>query len=305
MLPFVLTLLGSILWPFSWLYCNEHRISFADSTMCRGLVSMSLSYAVCSSQKDADWLAYRGNLGMLTVRSVIMCLQSFTTGLAQFILPLPIVHTIACSGTIFVFVFDYALNGIAIGKQQLLGMFIGLAGVLLTSNGKLIMSYVSPLYEEHSSYQNYLVTDPMMVSLFTLFYCLTTLLWAYATVLTKMAKANTFQINFMLGFAFLFLGNLAKPYMSNFGYHWPSFPEIAYTIVFTAIPTYIVQLLGITAMNMTKQTGLLNLVNFAMIGVSYFISLVRYGETLNPVSTIGVVLVVVGLTKAVLNKQQL
>lgn len=73
-----------------------------------------------------------------------MTFHSLFTGLAQFILPLPIVHTIACSGTLFVFLIDYLINGTQINMQQGIGMTIGIFGVSMASNGKLITKYFYP-----------------------------------------------------------------------------------------------------------------------------------------------------------------
>lgn len=83
---------------------------------------------------------------MLVIRSVIMTLHSFFTGLSQFILPLPIVYTIACSGCLFIFIIDYFLNGTHINKKQALGIFVGILGVFLTSNGKLFTKWINPDY---------------------------------------------------------------------------------------------------------------------------------------------------------------
>jgi drug/metabolite transporter (DMT)-like permease len=67
-----------------------------------------------------------------------MTIHSFYIGLSQFMLPLPVTHTISCSGTIFIFIIDYFMNGTVINKTQLLGIIVGLVGVLLTSNGRVL-----------------------------------------------------------------------------------------------------------------------------------------------------------------------
>ena len=59
--------------------------------------------------------------------------------MAQFILPLPAVHTINSSGQILVFVADYFLNGVKINCKQAVGVFVGIIGVLLAGNGRVIM----------------------------------------------------------------------------------------------------------------------------------------------------------------------
>lgn len=73
-----------------------------------------------------------------------MTTHSFCVGLAQFILPIPIVHTISCSGTLFVFIIDYFKNGIKINSRQAIGIVIGVVGVVLVSNGNLLTKWVDP-----------------------------------------------------------------------------------------------------------------------------------------------------------------
>jgi drug/metabolite transporter (DMT)-like permease len=75
-----------------------------------------------------------------------MTMHSCTIGLAQFILPLPICHTISCSGCLFIFIIDYVLNGTKINSKQALGIFIGISGVLLVANDKIITKWFNPSY---------------------------------------------------------------------------------------------------------------------------------------------------------------
>lgn len=142
-----------------------------------------------------------------------MTLHSFTTGLSQFILPLPITHTIGSSGTIFIFIIDYFMNGTKINIKQGIGIGIGLFGVFLTSNGQLITKILDPSYESKSKFQNYITNDIFIISVFSFFYCIVVILWAYGVVITRMSKSNTFQINFILGITFYFSGMITLPYM--------------------------------------------------------------------------------------------
>lgn len=68
-----------------------------------------------------------------------MAIYTLVLTLAQFILPLPVVHTINCSGQILIFVVDYFLNRVKINFKQAIGVFLGVMGVLLAGNGKVIM----------------------------------------------------------------------------------------------------------------------------------------------------------------------
>jgi hypothetical protein len=79
------------------------------------------------------------SLKLLIIRSFIMGIYSLVMSLAQFILPLPAVHTINCSGQILVFIIDYFMNGVKINCQQAIGVFVGIVGVLLAGNGRVIM----------------------------------------------------------------------------------------------------------------------------------------------------------------------
>lgn len=73
-----------------------------------------------------------------------MVVHSFLFSLSQFILPLPIVHTINCSGTLFVFLVDYLLNHVKINIKQVIGIAFGILGAILATNGALITKYFYP-----------------------------------------------------------------------------------------------------------------------------------------------------------------
>lgn len=205
-----------------------------------------------------------------------MTSHSFCLGLAQFILPIPIVHTISCSGTLFIFIIDYFMHGITINPRQVIGIIIGLLGVFLVINGNLLTKWLDPSYEYKTAFQNYLFTDPFIITGFTVLYVIVTIIWAYASILTRLARANTFQINFVLGFAFYWLGFLCMPWMKGLGYTQSSFMEILKVFLFTGVPCFMVQVLIITSLTMTKQTGVLNIMSFAMIFVGYLVSIFRY-----------------------------
>lgn len=79
-----------------------------------------------------------------------MSVYSAFVGLSQFILPLPVVHTINSSGSLFVFVIDFVINKVKINCQQAIGIFIGFCGVLLAANGKLIMAYFTHEYDKQT-----------------------------------------------------------------------------------------------------------------------------------------------------------
>lgn len=75
-----------------------------------------------------------------------MTFYSIIFSISQFIIPLPISHTISCSGVIFVFIIDYMINGVQINRNQGIGIFMGILGVLMTGNSKLILVFLDSSY---------------------------------------------------------------------------------------------------------------------------------------------------------------
>ena len=68
---------------------------------------------------------------------MIFSLTSLTFGIAQYILPLSIIHTLNSSTILFIYLFDYFINKITINIKQIVGIIIGMIGVILVSNGRL------------------------------------------------------------------------------------------------------------------------------------------------------------------------
>jgi len=54
----------------------------------------------------------------------------------QFYLPIPITHTLGCTGALFVFAVQYFHAGIKITTQQGISVVIAFFGILLTANGR-------------------------------------------------------------------------------------------------------------------------------------------------------------------------
>jgi hypothetical protein len=61
--------------------------------------------------------------------------------LCGFYLPQPVIHTINCSGPIFVIIEDYFINGVKINSQQFKGIVFTFLGIILTINGEGIVKY--------------------------------------------------------------------------------------------------------------------------------------------------------------------
>jgi uncharacterized membrane protein YjjP (DUF1212 family) len=79
-------------------------------------------------------------------RTIILAISSIFISLSQYILPLPICHSIICSATLYLYILDYLINKneIKINLKQTVGIIIGIIGILLTSNEKLINLWINP-----------------------------------------------------------------------------------------------------------------------------------------------------------------
>lgn len=181
--------------------------------MIRGITCILINYLVCKMMGiDVDFRNGE-SFRILTMRSIIMGVHSFCFALSQFVLPLPIVHTIGCSGTLFIFVIDYLLNHVRINVKQVIGIIVGFLGSLVAINGRVLTKWIDPSYEYATRFQNYVTDDLMLQGLFSLVFLGVMALWATAIVITKKANANTFQINYILGLALLFCGAMLYPFL--------------------------------------------------------------------------------------------
>lgn len=230
-----------------------------------------MNYIVCL-YTDSPMEMGKGTFGWLVARNMIMSIHSLVFSVSQFILPLPIVHTLSCTGVLFIFIVDYLMFGTKINSKQTIGIIIGIVGSMVASNGRLITQYFDPTYEYQSHFQNYMTDDPFVITIFSFFFLAIIIVWGFGVVITKKAVANTFQINFNLGFCMLFTGSLAYPYIESKA----SLSSLFLALFFTALPMILGQWLFIGSLTMTKDTGVLNMMNFWSIFVGYMVSIFRY-----------------------------
>lgn len=59
----------------------------------------------------------------------------------------------------------------------------------------------------------------------------------------------------------------------------------------------------ITAVTLTKNTGVLTMLLSLSVIFGYLVSIFRYGEQVNPISSLGTVLIIFGLSRIVFNKE--
>lgn len=125
--------------------------------------------------------------------------------------------------------------------------------------------------------------------------------WAYGVVLTKRIHANTFQINIVMSIIIFFTGAIIFPFTSNKA----NYTQLILAVLLTGIPLNVCQLMFIGGLTMTKNTGLLTIIGFTSIAVSYLVSVLRYHESLNFIVIFGIIFVFFGVWRAVFTKDKI
>lgn len=146
-IPYIFITIGNTAWALSFIYTNQHNINFAQFTLIRGLVCLLVSYTVCRLTNSPVDFKNANDFKILSFRSICMSFHSFCFALSQFILPLPIVHTIGCSGTLFIFLVDYFMNHVKTNTKQAIGIAIGLFGAIVAINGRILTTLIDPSYK--------------------------------------------------------------------------------------------------------------------------------------------------------------
>lgn len=102
---------------------------------------------------------------------------------------------------------------------------------------------------------------------------------AYALSIVKtIKKLNGFELSFHFGYLLLFECAMVYPVTVI---KQSSISDLLWSVIYCGIPQNIVQVLFMSALILSKNTGITNLMSFVTIAVGYFISLVRYNENLN------------------------
>lgn len=122
--------------------------------------------------------------------------------------------------------------------------------------------------------------------------------WAYAITTTKSIHANTFQINLITGIITQITGALIYPFTTN----TITYSELLLAILLTGIPLTVMQTLYITALKMSTNSGMITITGFISVGVGYLVSVFRYGEKPDLVTSAGVGLALFGVWLTIFGK---
>ena len=298
-LPYFLIIVANVFWSLSWIHSNEYNINPIQTTVIRAFVMAAWNYVICKYNNYPLDIKTSFAHTVITRRNLLQTVHSMVMASAQFILPLPVVHTISASGVLWVFTLDYLLYGVAINSAQACGIVIGFGGVLLNVNGSLITSWWDPSYIFNSTFSNYITEDPVYRSVFALFMFAVMVGWAYSLVqLKEIREYNSFQTNFHMAIVFMYGGGLAYPALEGVA----SMGRLAMGLLLTGVPIAIAQMLFIGGITMSKETGSLTMLNFIGVVIGYLVSVFRYHENPNLISIFGMAMVTVGVYVTIFKK---
>jgi hypothetical protein len=142
-----------------------------------------------------------------------------------------------------------------------------------------------------------MVVSMSLKILFSSLYILASMLWAFGLVIQKEIKGvSGLMISYHSGIIFTFGTALAYPVTVS-----DPIPtgEFLKGCAISGLMMCVVQILFTTAFNVSHKVGVLTLLTTFTLIPSYFVSLVIYGEIINPVCVVGMVLLGWGLYRTV------
>ena len=125
--------------------------------------------------------------------------------------------------------------------------------------------------------------------------------YGFSMVLTKKLKQlDTFQILYHLGIMGILGCGLI--YCGS-GQYKLTMEKLVLGCLLSGIPNVLSVLLMITALKMTRHSGVLTIVDFSKVVLGYMVSMLVYNEGQNPVCMVGVGLVVIGVSGTICAKK--
>jgi drug/metabolite transporter (DMT)-like permease len=98
---------SQVLFPLAFIYANDKKMNPIETSLVRGIASVLLNWFIARYYDMTLDFKYDVNFTNLFKRNFIMVIHGLAITMAQFYLPLPIVHTISFFAPIFIFIIDY------------------------------------------------------------------------------------------------------------------------------------------------------------------------------------------------------
>ena len=127
--------------------------------MVRGITTAFCHYCsarfVFKNKLLFDNYSSRSYFVLMNVRSLILPLYVLAVIWTMFYLSHPIMQTINSGALLLVVVFDYLFYGHKINRIGIAGVILGLTGVLIMANNRLIIKLIDPSFEFTTTFENY------------------------------------------------------------------------------------------------------------------------------------------------------
>ncbi len=217
-------------------------------------------------------------------------------------MPQPVIHTISCTGPIFVIIEDYFINGVRINSQQLKGIVFTFLGIVLTINGESIVSYWwdDLNLNDKTDFENYASKNSLEKTMMGVLFAFMALVWAYGTiVIKKIVELNSLHINLHFGIFTTIVNALLYPIFVT---DPKPVLTICYGFFLCGIPMAIGNILFIHGIKISTNTGLTTICISSAVVVGYLISVLRYNESINYICLMGSLCIVAGLIVALTAK---
>ena len=245
-------------------------------------------------------ISFRSNkeFRILSLRSTIFTLHSFVLCWSQSYLPLYIVHTISAIGPIFVCLLNFLLRGKKINQNQVIGMFVAFAGILLTVNGRTLWASMNPDFHFISDFKNYKSDDPFVMLVVSGLLLLFVGFWAYGIYITKKNQHHILEVVYhqsifgIIGssLAYVFLEQRVSFYIFSHSFLWIGLVLGGGFTIFNV------------GLSLSENTGVCSMITQVTVIIGYGYSVFRYGEPVNPVCLVGTVLLIGGVSSVIFLK---
>ena len=93
--------------PLAFLYVNDHRVNPIETSILRGFALVLVNAIIARYYNMTLDFKYEVNFWNMMKRNISMTIQGVAVTMAQFYMPIPLVHTISFFAPIFVFIIDY------------------------------------------------------------------------------------------------------------------------------------------------------------------------------------------------------
>lgn len=137
-LSWVLQLMSCFFWVSSFIYPNEKRMHPLETSLSRAIVCLIANYAIMKYQGGTMDLRDPKTNFYATYRSVTNTFQGMIVAFLMFYIPMPIIHTISSSSSVFTAAIEHYCYGLDISNRSKILILVSIFGVMLQANGEHI-----------------------------------------------------------------------------------------------------------------------------------------------------------------------